>query len=143
MRILEEHCSAVGRDPLEIERTMVRFVVLRDDPAEAARVLGESLANNGSDHVIDPQLDFLGDEERIAAQWRRYLELGFTHLIADFASPFDAETMERLPRLREMRRGRLRPGWRVPGQSPRAAAMMAPASSMMRSRWASPLNDSA
>ena len=102
VRILEDHCSAVGRDPLEIERTMVRFVVLRDDPAEAAQVLEEALVNNGSDHVIDPELDFLGDEEWIAAQWRRYLELGFTHLIADFASPFDQETMERLPRLREM-----------------------------------------
>ena len=102
VRILEEHCSAVGRDPLEIERTMVRFVVLRDDPAEAAQVLEEALVNNGSDHVIDPELDFLGDEERIASQWRRYLGLGFTHLIADFASPFDLETMERMPRLREM-----------------------------------------
>jgi hypothetical protein len=65
-------------------------------------VLEEALVNNGSDHVIDPELDFLGDEERIASQWRRYLGLGFTHLIADFASPFDQETMERMPRLREM-----------------------------------------
>jgi hypothetical protein len=34
--------------------------------------------------------------------WRPYLELGFTHLIADFPAPFDRETIERLPRLRAL-----------------------------------------
>ena len=31
-----------------------------------------------------------------------YLDLGFTHLIVDIPSPFDHETIERLPRLREL-----------------------------------------
>ena len=100
--ILREHCEAVGRDPLEIEHTMVRFAVLRDDPDEAARVLQARLDANGSGHVIDPELDFLGSEGQVAEQWRRYLELGFTHLIVDLPAPVDRETVERLPRLREI-----------------------------------------
>jgi alkanesulfonate monooxygenase SsuD/methylene tetrahydromethanopterin reductase-like flavin-dependent oxidoreductase (luciferase family) len=100
--ILRDHCQAVGRDPLDIEHTMVRFVVLRDDPDEAASVLQASLDNNGSGHVIDPELDFLGSEEHVADQWRRYLDLGFTHIVVDLPSPVDRETLERLPRLREL-----------------------------------------
>jgi len=100
--VLERHCEAVGRDPLEIEYTFVRFLVLRDDRAEAKRVLREALDDNGSSHEIDAEIDFLGNEEQVAAQWRRYLELGFTHVVVDFPSPVDQETMERLPRLREI-----------------------------------------
>jgi alkanesulfonate monooxygenase SsuD/methylene tetrahydromethanopterin reductase-like flavin-dependent oxidoreductase (luciferase family) len=100
--VLRGHCEAVGRDPLDIEHTMVRFVIIRDDPDEARRVLQASLDANGSSHEVDPELDFLGGEEQIAEQWRRYVELGFTHLIVDIPSPFDHETIERLPRLREL-----------------------------------------
>ena len=100
--VLQGHCEAVARDPLDIERTLVRFLVLRDDPAEAARVLQAGLDANGSDHVIDPALDFLGSEEQVAEAWRGFLDLGFTQVIVDFPAPFDRETMERLPRLREL-----------------------------------------
>jgi alkanesulfonate monooxygenase SsuD/methylene tetrahydromethanopterin reductase-like flavin-dependent oxidoreductase (luciferase family) len=100
--VLERHCEAVGRDPLEIERTTNRWVVLRDDPAAAERALQERLDANGSKHVIDPATDWLGTEEQVAEQWRKYLDLGFTHVIVDIPSPFDRETIERLPRVREL-----------------------------------------
>ena len=101
-QVLRRHCEAVGRDPLEIEHTLVHFCVLRDDPEEARRVLQACLDANGSRHVIDPEHDFFGTEEQVAEQWRRYVDLGFTHLIVDIPSPFDHETIERLPRLREL-----------------------------------------
>jgi hypothetical protein len=41
----------------------------------------------------------------VAEMWRPYLELGFTHLIADSPAPFDHETIERLPRLRALMAG--------------------------------------
>ncbi len=102
VEVLRTHCDAVGRDPLEIEYSLVRLAVLRDDPAEASRVLAESLVHNGDKRPVDPALDFVGSEEQVASQWRRYVDLGFTHLIVDVPSPFDRETIERLPRLREL-----------------------------------------
>jgi len=102
VEVLRGHCQAVGRDPLEIEHTMVRLVVLRDDPDEAARVLAASLAHNGEPREVDPELDFVGSEEQVAEQWRHYVELGFTHLVVDLPAPFDHQTIERLPRLREL-----------------------------------------
>ena len=53
-------------------------------------------------HDPDPASDFLGPEERVAEMWRPYLDLGFTHLIADLPAPIDRETIERLPRLRAL-----------------------------------------
>jgi len=100
--VLGRHCENVGRDPLEIEFTTNRYLVLRDDRAEAERVLAGALAANGSSHEIDPEVDFLGTEEEVADMWCGYLELGFSHVIVDFPSPFDRETLERLPRLREL-----------------------------------------
>jgi alkanesulfonate monooxygenase SsuD/methylene tetrahydromethanopterin reductase-like flavin-dependent oxidoreductase (luciferase family) len=102
LSVLHRHCEAVGRDALEIELTTNRHLVLRDDAAEARRVLAEALAANGSRHVIDEGIDFLGSEEQVAAAWRPYLELGFTHVIVDLPAPFDRETIQRLPRLREL-----------------------------------------
>jgi alkanesulfonate monooxygenase SsuD/methylene tetrahydromethanopterin reductase-like flavin-dependent oxidoreductase (luciferase family) len=102
LTVLERHCDAEGRDPLGIELTTNRHLVLRDDPNEARRVLAEALAANGSRRGIDEEVDFLGSEEQVAAAWRPYLELGFTHVIADVPAPFDRETIERLPRLREL-----------------------------------------
>ncbi len=101
--MLRGHCAAVGRDPLEIEHTLVTLrsscVTTPTRPRARCR---QRLDANGSDHVIDPEVDFLGSEEQVAAQWRRYLDLGFTHLVVDLPAPFDRETIERLPRLREM-----------------------------------------
>jgi len=102
VEVLRRHCSEVGRDPLDIEITTNRYLVLRDDRAEAERVLTTALANNDRTYTPDPELDFLGSEAEVAALWRSYLELGFTHVIVDFPSPFDRETIERLPRLREL-----------------------------------------
>jgi alkanesulfonate monooxygenase SsuD/methylene tetrahydromethanopterin reductase-like flavin-dependent oxidoreductase (luciferase family) len=101
-QVLREHCAAVGRDPLEIEHTLVRFAAIRDDRDEAIRVLEAGQSHNGATRRFDPAVDFVGTEEEIAAAWRPYLEVGFTHLIVDVPAPFDHETIERLPRLREL-----------------------------------------
>jgi alkanesulfonate monooxygenase SsuD/methylene tetrahydromethanopterin reductase-like flavin-dependent oxidoreductase (luciferase family) len=102
VEVLERHCEAVGRDPLEIEFSTNRYCILRDDRDEAEGVLRSARSNNGRSYSYDPETDFLGSEEQVAAQWRRYLELGFTHVIVDLPAPYDRETVERLPRLREV-----------------------------------------
>jgi alkanesulfonate monooxygenase SsuD/methylene tetrahydromethanopterin reductase-like flavin-dependent oxidoreductase (luciferase family) len=103
--VLRRHCEAVDRDSLEIEFTTNRYVVLRDTREEAERVLAAELAHNDSRHAPVPGVDFLGSEEQVAEIWRPYLELGFTHVIADVPAPFDRETVERMPRLRELLAG--------------------------------------
>jgi alkanesulfonate monooxygenase SsuD/methylene tetrahydromethanopterin reductase-like flavin-dependent oxidoreductase (luciferase family) len=63
-------------------------------------VLGELAKANGDvlgddDHVL------AGSPQQIADELRPLLAVGFSHVIADLMRPYDAETIDRLPELRE------------------------------------------
>ena len=103
--VLAAHCADAGRDIGQIEFTFGPYCVIRDDPAEARRVLTGQLANNGESFEPRPETDFTGPPELIAERWRPYLELGFTHLIVDLPAPYDHETIERLPEVRALLTG--------------------------------------
>lgn len=93
--VLRRHCEEVGRDPAEIERTVgVGVVVIRDDPAEAQRVLEETFRHNGGAKTWDDQP--IGTPEQVAERIRPYLGIGFRHFSIGCPHPYDAESMERL-----------------------------------------------
>ncbi len=95
--VLRRHCDEVGRDPAEIERTAgVGVCVIRDDPAEAQRVMERIFEHNGRARPWQDQL--VGTPEQVADKLRPYLEIGFRHFTVGFPAPFDAESMERLIR---------------------------------------------
>jgi F420-dependent oxidoreductase-like protein len=99
--ILRERCAEVGRNPDEIERTATVWLAIRDDPAEARRVLASGAAANGSTVEEDDQV-FVGSPEKIADELRPIVEVGFRHILIDAMAPYDAETLERLPQVREL-----------------------------------------
>ena len=93
--ILRRHCEEVGRDEREIERTAgVGVCVIRDDAAEAQRVLEATFAANGQARTWENQL--VGTPEQVAEKLRPYLGIGFRHFTVGFPAPYDAESMERL-----------------------------------------------
>jgi alkanesulfonate monooxygenase SsuD/methylene tetrahydromethanopterin reductase-like flavin-dependent oxidoreductase (luciferase family) len=93
--ILLQHCADVGRDPSEIERTAnLGVVVIRDTHEEARRVLGELAAHNGGTDSWPNQL--IGTPESVAEELRKFVGIGYRHIIAGFPSPVDTESMERL-----------------------------------------------
>jgi F420-dependent oxidoreductase-like protein len=97
--ILREACAAAGRDQREIERTTNLNVVLREDRAgaEAAWVTWRDR------HTVRPERDelsALGSPAEVAETIARYRDVGFGHVVLVFRSPFDRETMDRLPQLR-------------------------------------------
>ncbi len=97
--ILREHCAAVGRDPATIERTVSFPVVIRDDPADAARAFRALCEHNGTpDAGAVPTL--LGPPGQVAEALRPYLDLGFRTFIFRFPAPYDHETIARLGELR-------------------------------------------
>ena len=98
--ILRERCDEVGRNPDEIERTTSVWMVIRDDPAEARRVLAANAAANG-DTLSDGDIVYVGPPDKIAGELRPIVELGFRHVIVDAMAPYDAETLERVPDVRE------------------------------------------
>jgi alkanesulfonate monooxygenase SsuD/methylene tetrahydromethanopterin reductase-like flavin-dependent oxidoreductase (luciferase family) len=97
---LRARCADEGRNPDEIEKTYSDWLLIRDDPAEARRALAELARANG-DTLDDDEEALAGSPDLLADKLRPVFELGFTHLIADLLAPYDTETIERLPELRE------------------------------------------
>ena len=98
--ILREHCAAVGRDPATIERTVSFPIVLRDDPADAARAFRALCDANGTPDAGNvPTL--LGPP---AARRRRDPALRRPRLRARSSCacprPYDAETIARIGEVR-------------------------------------------
>ena len=93
--VLRRHCEEVGRDESEIERTAgVGVCIIRDDPAEAKRVVRGTFRHNGDARPWENQL--VGTPEQIADKLRPYLGIGFRHFSVGCPPPYDAESMERL-----------------------------------------------
>ena len=96
--VLREHCTAVGRDPAEIELTVGCKPLIRDSRAEARRVWSELMARNRTPDVVDEEDDeasWIGTPEDVAEAMQRRTALGFRTFIAELAAPYDAETMQR------------------------------------------------
>jgi alkanesulfonate monooxygenase SsuD/methylene tetrahydromethanopterin reductase-like flavin-dependent oxidoreductase (luciferase family) len=92
--VLLQHCETVGRDPAEIERTTgLGTIIIRDSRAEAARVRREIFERNGGAVASGDQV--VGTPEDVAEAAAPFLEIGYRHLIVDFAAPYDEETMTR------------------------------------------------
>ena len=96
---LREHCSAVGRDPAAIERTVSFPVVVRDDPAEAERAYRAICATNGVEEIAGFH-PLLGPPEAVATRLRPYVGHGFGTIIIRLPAPYDAETIARIDEVR-------------------------------------------
>ena len=106
IELLRGYCAEADRSLDEIELVTGNPVIIRDDPAEAEAVYESVVQRNGQTRGgtgVERAAGELvcGPPEMIAAAWRPYLELGFHHIIVDFASPYDQETLERLPEVHE------------------------------------------
>ncbi|HEU6439947.1 MAG TPA: LLM class flavin-dependent oxidoreductase [Terriglobales bacterium] len=93
--VLRQHCTDVGRDEREIERTTgIGAVVIRDSREEAQRVFRSIFERNGRAELWQNQP--VGTPEDVAEYLAPYLEIGYRHFIAGFPSPYDEESMTRL-----------------------------------------------
>jgi F420-dependent oxidoreductase-like protein len=101
---LRERCDEIGRPFDAIERTVTTHIVIRDEPAEALRVLNAALAPYDSS-AEDSEDTWLGPPERIAERWRPFADIGVTFAIADLPCPYDRETIERWPEVRALMAG--------------------------------------
>ncbi|HEV8534601.1 MAG TPA: LLM class flavin-dependent oxidoreductase [Candidatus Limnocylindria bacterium] len=105
--ILQEHCRAVGRDHREVERTACPpIVVIRDSRADARAVYEETISGQGAggrrplsepaSRSDSPAPQPVGTVDDVVAMLRKYVAVGYRHLIFSMPSPYDEETMTRL-----------------------------------------------
>ena len=98
LAVLDERCREVGRDPGQIERTISKSIVLREDAEEARTVFEAGVRHHGGDPSSVAAV--VGPPAFVASEIRPYLESGFGQLVVALREPFDRETIERLPELR-------------------------------------------
>jgi len=97
--ILVAHCSAIGRNPGLIERTVSFPIIVRDDPHDAQRTLQALLDHNQIETMGDiPNL--LGSPAAIAERLRPYRDLGMVEVVVRMPAPYDRETIERIGEVR-------------------------------------------
>ena len=95
LTILDEHCSAVGRDRATIELTVSFPITIRDAVVTAERASAERFAFNGVESAgSGPHL--AGPPDLVAAAIAPYRDLGFSTVIVRLPAPFDRETIERI-----------------------------------------------
>jgi F420-dependent oxidoreductase-like protein len=96
LEVLRAHCADVGRDPATLELTYNCKIILRDDPAEARRVLDAQLRANTLDPAAPDHSFWAGTVEGIAERLGAFVDLGFRTFTIEELAPFDIETIERL-----------------------------------------------
>ncbi len=96
---LRAACEAVGRDQREIERTVNVNIVIRPTRAEAERAWSD-WARVHRPQDGEERLNAAGPVAEVAASLRRYADAGFGHPVLIFRTPWDLETIDRLPELR-------------------------------------------
>jgi alkanesulfonate monooxygenase SsuD/methylene tetrahydromethanopterin reductase-like flavin-dependent oxidoreductase (luciferase family) len=97
--VLAEHGAAVGRDVRGIQRQVYVNVVVRSSAAAARRAWDRVRAVHG----IQPDersLHAAGSPGEVAAALRPWVAAGIDEIIAVLRSPWDHETIERLPEVR-------------------------------------------
>jgi F420-dependent oxidoreductase-like protein len=83
MKILDQHCADVGRDPREIERSWFGPLLIDDDPERLDRRLKKRAAAAGVGAALDERM-IAGTPEQVIARIRAFTAIGVTHFIAMF-----------------------------------------------------------
>ncbi|MFQ5950907.1 MAG: TIGR03560 family F420-dependent LLM class oxidoreductase [Candidatus Geothermarchaeales archaeon] len=87
--ILEEHCSDVGRDIGEIEKTLGAIVVVGEDEEQIRGKVKKMLQQWGSELTVDEYLTrvkgaLVGTPEQVRGILREYIDLDIDHFILMF-----------------------------------------------------------
>jgi alkanesulfonate monooxygenase SsuD/methylene tetrahydromethanopterin reductase-like flavin-dependent oxidoreductase (luciferase family) len=95
--VLRRHCQDVGREDSRIERTVGCKPVIRDTREAARRAWEEQMARNRTpmSDVEDDDTFWVGTPDDVAERMLERREIGFHTFIAEIASPYDRETLER------------------------------------------------
>ena len=104
---LRERCTEEGRAFESIKRTVMLDIVIRNTAAAARAADTELLRSQGIRRrrtADDPEWTPLiaGPPRLVADRVRPYVELGVTQVMWVFRAPWDRETIERLPEVREL-----------------------------------------
>jgi F420-dependent oxidoreductase-like protein len=89
MKILDEHCEAIGRDPDEICRTFTGVVIVRDSEEEALAALPESyrhVSREVTDHMSETVRPITGTRQQVVERLREHIDTGIDGMVLSCAA---------------------------------------------------------
>jgi F420-dependent oxidoreductase-like protein len=104
IRVLEERCAEVGRDPQEIEKSVYIQLTFVHDHAQKRAILEQrrGIIKRTTGQLIseDEAVNgvFLGSSEEIKEQVRSFIDVGVTHFILNEYPPYKLGSLERFAR---------------------------------------------
>jgi len=91
MKVLDEHCAAVGRDPREICRTALKTLIIDRNANDAAEKAKPVRDLRGGDRFRI--IGMAGTPDEVGAQARELREAGLDGLIVNLPDAYDLETV--------------------------------------------------
>jgi alkanesulfonate monooxygenase SsuD/methylene tetrahydromethanopterin reductase-like flavin-dependent oxidoreductase (luciferase family) len=97
--VLDAACAEIGRDPAEISRSIYLNACIRGDAA-AARRAWAATSTLHHPQAGEDRPELVGTVDEVAVTIRAFERAGVDHVVLVLRSPFDLETIGRLPELR-------------------------------------------
>ncbi len=88
LKVLDEHCEALGRDPDEICRTFINVVIVRKTEQQARAAMPEAyrhISTEVTDHLSETVRPIAGTREQVVEQLRQHLDTGVDGMILSCA----------------------------------------------------------
>ena len=83
--ILKEHCATIGRNPKEIEYSILIACLIGEDKVIKEMVYQRKKQVHGMQQVREEEnASLVGSPENIISGLNRYINIGITHFIMDF-----------------------------------------------------------
>ncbi len=108
LQVLERHCRELGRDPSQIEKTVLISCIIADDPARKEAILNRRRASyspargqTGGKYVLMSEDEatnaiLLGTPADIQKQVRAFTDMGVTHFLLTVPYPTNFRALERI-----------------------------------------------
>ena len=97
--VLRASCAEIGRDPATIDRSVYLNACIRNERA-AAVAAWDATREAHRPQLGEDRPDAIGTIADVVGLLRCFTAVGFEHVMFVFRSPFDLETIGRLPELR-------------------------------------------
>lgn len=106
LSILREHCEAEGRNPDDIESSVLLATYLSEDSRSVERVVKETAAKMGRSEEEARQAMLVGDPDAVTDRIREYHDAGVTHIFFGCVPVWDRPSLRRfaaevIPRFRD------------------------------------------
>ncbi len=96
--ILKEHCGAEGRNPDDIEKSVLLMIVINDDPKGIDSLIGKTAQRIGWSEEDLRKATLAGSAEAVVERIHEYHEVGVTHIIFGMVPYWDRSSFRRFTR---------------------------------------------